>query len=113
MAAEAATSGTWSAFTARAELLGAAVMRAESDEAAAALLDEAATRYACTRSAQRRFPKVATHASDAETQDNVVAPAEFAVVETGSVCVNEPPDDRGRCFLAERLWLLVPDTQLV
>jgi L-lactate dehydrogenase complex protein LldG len=43
----------------------------------------------------------------------VVAAAEFAVAETGSVALNEPPDDRGRCFLAERLWLIVPERELV
>lgn len=38
---------------------------------------------------------------------------EFAVAETGSVCVNEPSSDRGRCFLAERLWVLVAEQSLV
>jgi L-lactate dehydrogenase complex protein LldG len=42
-----------------------------------------------------------------------VAPAAFAIAETGSVAVDEPPDDRGKCFLAERLWLLVPESAIV
>jgi L-lactate dehydrogenase complex protein LldG len=42
-----------------------------------------------------------------------VAAAEFAVAETGSVALDEPREDRGACFLAERLWLLVPADRLV
>lgn len=37
----------------------------------------------------------------------------FAVVETGSVAVALPRDERGRCLLAERLWLLVAADALV
>ena len=104
----------WSAFTARAELLGAAVMRTSSQETAASLLLETAPTYVCTRSAAQRFPRIAqptrtAHRSEAE----VVAASPFAVAETGSVALNEPSDDRGRCFLAERLWLLVPEGSLV
>jgi L-lactate dehydrogenase complex protein LldG len=43
----------------------------------------------------------------------VVAAAEFAVAETGSVCLNEPAPDRGACLLAERLWVLVRTDQIV
>jgi L-lactate dehydrogenase complex protein LldG len=104
----------WSAFTARAELLGAAVMRTSSEDAAVRLLREATSSYVCTRSAAARFPQVAASASrSTEGVDNVVAAAEFAVAETGSVALNEPANDRGRCFLAERLWLLVPEHALV
>jgi L-lactate dehydrogenase complex protein LldG len=106
-----APAGPWSAFTAKAELLGAAVMRTSSQETAATLLLEAAPGYTCTRSVASRFPRVVPRASSAETE--VVAAAEFAVAETGSVAVNEPADDRGRCFLAERLWLLVPEQALL
>jgi L-lactate dehydrogenase complex protein LldG len=103
----------WSTFTARAELLGAAVMRTSSGESAASLLAEAAPTYVCTRSAALRFPRVAEHASAAAEAADVVAAGEFAVAETGSVAINEPADDRGRCFLAERLWLLVAETALL
>src|SRR5215471_8007633 len=102
----------WSAFTARAELLGAAVMRASSQDTAVNLLREATSGYVCTRSATVRFPGVAAFAA-AEGLENVTAAAEFAVAETGSVAINEPADDRGRCFLAERLWLLVDHDTLV
>ena len=37
----------------------------------------------------------------------------FAVAETGSVAVALSRDERGRCLLAERLWLLVPADQVV
>lgn len=37
----------------------------------------------------------------------------FAVAETGSVAVALPREDRGRCLLAERLWLLVSAFDLV
>ena len=37
----------------------------------------------------------------------------FAVAETGSVAVSWPRDERGRALLAERLFLLVPEDQLV
>lgn len=110
MSTEAAAS--WSTFTARAELLGAVVMRAASQDAAVSLLLETAGDFACTRSVADRFPLVAARASQ-DTQTEVVAAAEFAVVETGSVAVNEPAEDRGRCFLAERLWLLVDHDALL
>ena len=113
MAVEAAPL-LWSAFTAKAELLGAAVIRTSSQETAIGLLSEAAKSYVCTASVAARFPRVAAGAT--RTTDNVavevVAPGEFAVAETGSVAVNEPAEDRARCFLAERLWLLVSEGAL-
>jgi L-lactate dehydrogenase complex protein LldG len=117
MAVDASAHATtlWSTFTAKAELLGAAVMRTSSQRTAVSLIREAATSYACTASVSQRYPAVAEGA--AATPDpiavDVVAPGEFAVAETGSVALNEPADDRARCFLAERLWLLVPEGSLV
>jgi L-lactate dehydrogenase complex protein LldG len=111
----AATSVLWSAFTAKAEMLGAAVMRASSEQAAVDLLREAGKEFACTTSVARRWWRVAehgTHTPDPSAPE-VVAAGEFAVAETGSVAVNEQRDDRGRCFLAERLWLLVPEAEIV
>jgi L-lactate dehydrogenase complex protein LldG len=109
-----ATHGTslWSTFTAKAELVGAAVMRTSSQETAASLLREAAPGYLCTSSVATRFPRVAV-SHLLEPASDVVAAAEFAVAETGSVAIHEPADDRGKCFLAERLWLLVPENALV
>jgi len=107
----------WSTFTARAELLGAAVLRATSEDTLLRLLAESTDGFATTWSAAQRFPLVSAHASPGQRSE-VVAAAEFAVEETGSVAINEPADDRGLCFLAERLWLvvgydaLVPDLDL-
>jgi len=111
MAVESTPIALWSAFTARSELLGAAVMRTSTAETAAALVAEAARTYSCTRSVGTRFPAVAALAT--ENDREIVAAGEFAVAETGSVLIDEPADDRGRCFLAERLWLLVPERELV
>jgi L-lactate dehydrogenase complex protein LldG len=108
-----APAALWSAFTARAELLGAAVMRTSSEETAASLLQEAAPDFECTHSVAVRYSLIAQSAATGTDLKNVVAAAEFAVAETGSVAINEPAEDRGNCFLAERLWLLVPESALV
>ena len=125
MALEVATaSPLWSTFTARAELLGAAVMRTASEDTAVGLLRETASQFVCTASAARAFSRIAEHATHpaehathpaehaTQTTDGpareVVAAGTFAVAESGSVAVNEARADRGMCFLAERLWLLVP-----
>ena len=63
---------------------------------------------------------VVTRAADGPTARDAVgrdagdesAIALFAVAETGSVAVSLPRDERGRCLLAERLWLLVPGDDL-
>ena len=107
----AASITQWSAFTSRAELLGAAVMRTSSAETVAALLNETARSFACTQSAAARYPRVASFGT--ETDVEVVTAGAFAVAETGSVLINEPSDDRGRCFLADRLWVLVAERELV
>ena len=86
-------------------------MRTSTAETAAALLAEAACSYSCTRSVGQRFAGVAAVAI--ENDRELVAAGEFAVAETGSVLLNEPADDRGRCFLAERLWLLVAEKDVV
>jgi L-lactate dehydrogenase complex protein LldG len=119
----------WTRFTAKAEQVGAAVMRAPSDEGAATLLREAAARFVCTSSVSERFPRTAAAGGAlqvaAEVRKNraelfgtatpteVVSVGRFAVAETGSVALDEPPNDRGACFLAERLWLLVRDTDVL
>lgn len=117
--AVSAPDALWSAFTGRAELLGAAVFRTASEESAGNLISEATSRFVCTTSAARRFPRIATRSTGTQSQQGqppeleVVAPGEFAVAETGSVALNEPQTDRGRCFLAERLWLLVRASDMV
>jgi L-lactate dehydrogenase complex protein LldG len=42
-----------------------------------------------------------------------IAPGLFAVAETGSVAVALPRAERGAALLAERLWLIVPASELV
>jgi len=42
-----------------------------------------------------------------------VADGLFAVAETGSVAVALPREERGQALLAERLWLLVPASEVV
>jgi L-lactate dehydrogenase complex protein LldG len=42
-----------------------------------------------------------------------VAEGLFAVAETGSVAVALPREERGQSLLAERLWLLVPASDIV
>ena len=41
-----------------------------------------------------------------------VADGLFAVAETGSVAVALPRDERGQALLAERLWLVVPASEI-
>jgi L-lactate utilization protein LutC len=111
----AASADPWAAFTAKAELLGAAVVHAHSDEAAARLLSESGEPVAATRSLAAAFPIIAAGKPDAAAgpAKEVAAAGLFAVSETGSVGLNEPREDRGACFLADRLWLLVPESELV
>jgi L-lactate dehydrogenase complex protein LldG len=109
----------WSVFTAKAELAGAAVLRTASQTAAITLLLEAqVTTLAHTASVAERFPDVATEAGarverGAEVPSDVLAVGRGAIAETGSVILDEPDADRAACFLAERLWLLVPSEEIV
>jgi L-lactate dehydrogenase complex protein LldG len=112
----AVATSVWSRFTAKAELVGAVVMRTGSPQTVASLLRENAAEFFCTASVSKRFPRVAgvvgTNGSS-EPSAEVVAVAEFAVAETGSVALDEPADDRGACFLSERLWVLVAEQDIV
>jgi L-lactate dehydrogenase complex protein LldG len=119
VAAVEGTIGTslWSIFTQKAELVGAVVMRTASQETAGALLREATSGFTCTTNAAKRFPKLARRASRRKVEDSpaaeVVSVGEYAVAETGSIALNEPALDRGKCFLAERLWVLVAERDIV
>jgi L-lactate dehydrogenase complex protein LldG len=115
VAVEATASSTlWSTFTAKAELLGAAVMRTSSQDTAASLLRDAAAEFACTARAASSYPHVAAALrARASPAGEVVGIGEFAIAETGSVALDERAADRGLCFLAERLWLLVPEQAIV
>jgi L-lactate dehydrogenase complex protein LldG len=102
----------WSVFTQKAELVGAVVMRTASAESAGALLRETTGGFVCTSSAAKRFPKLA-RARRKGVEAEVVAVGEYAVAETGSIALNEAQDDRGKCFLAERLWVLVAEGAII
>ena len=101
----------WSVFTAKAEAVGAAVMRTASQDTAAVLLGEATDTFVCTAKVARRLPVLAARGARAAPTPaaEVVALAEFAIAETGSIALDEPAPDRGACFLAERLWLLIAE----
>jgi len=104
----------WATFTAKAQALGTTVLHAESEAHLAQLLSEAG-QVAVTASAARRYASLASgfeSAADGPSVE-VAAAAEFAVAETGSLVLDEPRADRGACFLADRLWLLVPLDALV
>src|SRR5438270_2149030 len=90
-------------------------MRTASEDTAVELLRETAREFACTTSVARRFPRLDEHATRPTDMPatEVVGAGEFAVAETGSVAVDEARGDRGMCFLAERLWLLVPESEMV
>ncbi len=47
------------------------------------------------------------------TEGDRIAAGLFAVAETGSVAVALPRAERGAALLSERLWLLVPASELV
>jgi L-lactate utilization protein LutC len=55
----------------------------------------------------------AARAAAGHDEEDHVALGLFAVAETGSVGVALPRAERGAALLAERLWLLVPATDLV
>src|SRR5207237_10171931 len=89
-------------------------MRTTSQDTALSLLHDAATEFACTGSVAERFPTFAEYKTKSgKPMAEIVATGELAIAETGSVLVDQPADDRGACFLAERLWLLVPAREIV
>ena len=102
----------WERFSAKAEALGAAVQRAADESAAAELIAQSTLSPTLTRGLAEAFPRLATPDGSATAAD-VVARGLFAVAETGSVLVAEDNRDRGACFLAERLWLVVAADQIV
>jgi L-lactate dehydrogenase complex protein LldG len=115
---------SWRGFTAKAELVGAVVMRTAEQSTASSLLRVAEAEVACTARVAEQFPEtakaIAAHAAQGrgvakagEPAPEVVAVAEFAVAETGSIALNEPAVDRGACFLSERLWVLVREQDIV
>jgi L-lactate dehydrogenase complex protein LldG len=116
LATPAAPQQLWSVFTAKAELVGAAVLRATSQASALTALHEAGvTHFARTASVAERFPQIegAPVTRPADVPREVLGLGRAAIAETGSVLLDEPDTDRAACFLAERLWLLVPAHDIV
>ncbi|HEX2033529.1 MAG TPA: lactate utilization protein [Chloroflexota bacterium] len=127
----------WERFTTKATALGATVQRAGGPaEAAGLLAREAGPALAVTAGLAEQLPHLVQalgapgrHAGKDEHQrgddgdtpaaqggpiaTEVAAAGRFAVAETGSVAVWESAADRGACFLADRLWLLVPGESIV
>jgi L-lactate dehydrogenase complex protein LldG len=116
MADVASAAALWTSFTAKAKLVGAAVMRTGSQDTGASLLRAAAGDLRFTANVAERFPRAARGRSLAlagEPSAEVVAVGEFGVAETGSIALNEPDADRGACFLSERLWVLVAERDIL
>jgi L-lactate dehydrogenase complex protein LldG len=109
----------WEQFTRKAQAIGATVHRMQDDQAAAELVLSTAPGAVFThRLAQQRAIMAERLAGPVVVREpiaaDVVGAAELAIAETGSVLVNETDDlDRGACFLAERLWLVVAANTIV
>ena len=123
----------WQAFAARAEALGATVVQAAGEAEAADILAGAASagEVSATRGLAERFPRAAAacggpaaaamvaslrrpeSGAAIQAAPQVAAAALFAIAETGSAALCEDNAGRGACFLAERLWLLVPEDAIV
>lgn len=99
-------------FRAKAEATSAAVLFAADEAQAADLVLAAAPAAAATSSLAASFPTVAGRLAPRpalpDAAAEIVAAGRFAVAETGSVALAEAAADRSACWLAERLWLLVP-----
>ena len=104
--------GLWERFRAKAEALGSTVQCAPDWSAAGELIARGTSSPTFTRALAEAFPTVAAGDGTAAAAD-AVARGLFAVAETGSVLVSEDSRDRGACFLAERLWLVVAADQIV
>ena len=113
----AARATLWARFSGKAEQLGAVVEHAATATQAAELVARQQGTPAGTRTLAERFPDVAARCAPLPDGDAaasvVVAAGVLAVAETGSVLICEGARDRGACFLAEHLWLLVPADQVL
>jgi L-lactate dehydrogenase complex protein LldG len=108
----------WQRFAARAEAIGASVQSVETETAAADVILRAADAPAYTATVAERFPLLAAQfdrpvGAREPTVTDVVAAVPLAIAETGSVVLTETDTDRGACFLAEHLWLLVASNDIV
>jgi L-lactate dehydrogenase complex protein LldG len=117
MTANVETAALWDLFAANAALLRADLLRAAAVEEAGQLIADAAGRPAWVPPLDARFPTLAQRWPPASRGEppvaEVVTAGAFAIAETGSVAVTAPAAARAACFLAERLWLLVPASDIV
>jgi L-lactate dehydrogenase complex protein LldG len=117
MASVPTRASLWQGFTSKAEALGARVERASGEAAVAKLLARsAAGRLTCTGGLAKRLPGIVERCEPldgaASVAAEVVTIGVLAVAETGSVLVRETNRDRGACFLADHLWIVVPADQI-
>jgi L-lactate dehydrogenase complex protein LldG len=118
-AAAEPASPLWRHFAAKAELVSASVVHVDGADGVARLLRERAARpIAHTASIAEALPDLAAVAGARVERgqapaSETVALGRLAVVETGSVLLDEPDADRAACFLAERLWVVVRATDIV
>jgi L-lactate dehydrogenase complex protein LldG len=112
----------WEIFQVKATTLGARVERFASERAIAEAIAREAVEVAGTRALARHFPSLSgactgtvstTLSPDTALPLEVVTAGQFAVAETGSVAVCEDNAGRAACFLAERLWLVIPEDAIV
>ena len=109
----------WARFTSAADALGAEVLQGTEAEFGAWCRSATTVPLAATPGTLATWPwladagVVSLGAPGVQSAPNVVACAEFAVAETGSVALIDSNAERAACFLAERLWLLVPAQAIV
>lgn len=129
----------WQRFESKATALSATVERVASVHDAADLLARDASAHAvpvpdgaptvaaaCTAACAAEYPEVAAALGQTAASTGgdagpghptpaaqVVGRARFAVAETGSVVLAASNEDRGACFLADRLWLLLSEEAIV
>lgn len=122
--AEMATSrpALWQVFQAKATALGARVEQVEDAPTVAEMLPGETDGLIGTSALAAHFPQIARRCAsvarvgygrERAPAREVITLGRFGVAETGSVLVCEDNAGRAACFLAERLWLLVPEDEIV
>lgn len=119
---DAKSTALWQVFQAKATALGARVEQLEDTAAVMKLLANETDGLIGTAALAERFPQEAIRCANVARARvgrertparEVITLGRFAVAETGSVLVCEDNAGRAACFLAERLWLLVPGDEIV
>lgn len=103
----------WERFTAKAIAVGCTVHQVRRSGDVPAVLSAVGSlgQPRFTTSLAKRWPELAVSphrpAERNTPAPDVLAAPQFGIAETGSLLVRESNVDRGACFLAERLWLVV------